>query len=1052
MLRKVFLFSLLTCLLVGSLYARPVDTVAPMYDYKIYNLEATKVVGAEPGIAGNSKRDGEVNRDEADEIEPRGEVYIGDDFLIGYTWYDYQHNGSIGKMIVRDSFGSVQFTWMKGYDSLNVRRQVVYNYLHPLVNNEVQEGELLYDPGRAGTVASGDPNRTGYCMLSILPTGREDPADCDLGVVFFHATGYHGAPNAAYVSTAQSVDYRRSYGAFESSYLPSWPNVELIWPHGAVDRRNYSHVFACQYPGDDGPLWHALGYWRGQVDDEYFEVWDWPEVPIRVDTTAVISQVAAASPTSDKVALAWHHSRIGIPVDEWAEYGGLYQKNSDLRYIVSDDGEEWDWDDGVRSITNIQPIRPDLWDIDRAEAYGDTFRPYCDVDIQFDPWGNDELFASFSTCGFWEYSELDDGRPGGATAEFSMLWFWSSRLDTITLIADGWYYNRSPQGGWHSRCGGGRNNTERPSTPFNPDADEAGTVYVVWTNFPKIQELNEAGDGFDYLDGATDTSGLGYSNAEIMVSISTDYGETFQEAYNITETRWTEDNAPDPGECMSENWPSVAYVADDSLHIMYILDLEAGGSAQPNEGGTTNNPVIYHRVALDDLDHDRDPIELPSDGFMFHNWLDFRPWVENGVRYPGVPTTGNGVHVRADVFPGGEHALTEVLLVYRVDEGDDQSVDMENVGGDIWAGTIPGQDEGTNVCYRIVATNDDNQKGFGPSPSWWWSYVVRGEGGLTIEDVQRHDPNLGIVDFSPYNGYEVTVEGIVTTPASFNEQYDAYAIQDGEGDWSGLFVRGIEAELDTGMVIRVTGIVMEEDPDEPDKWEYATYIDLSEDGLEIVSEGGSRPAHTWVDIRNLIWEERAEQLEGVLVEIWSFEIQGIYQNALDMGYWAIINQSIEPDYTWFNTNGLTAVEIKNLGLFFSEEDGIVTYTEFEWMKGVFTENNGFYAVAPTLSADVGPLAVMEDGTPSPYNFSLDKAYPNPFNASTNVGFEISKRGWTKLALYDVSGRQVMTVAEGNMNPGHYNYVVDAASLSAGVYILRLEADTRVKSQKLVLMK
>ncbi|NQT33589.1 DUF3416 domain-containing protein [bacterium] len=1047
MSHKVFLFSLLTCLLVGSLYARSGDTVDPQFDYKVYNLEATKVFGAEPGIASNSNRGGEVNRDEADEIEPRGEVEIGDDFLIGYTWYDYQHNGSIGKMIARDSFGGVQFTWMKGYDAGNAERQVVYNYLHRLVDDEVREGELLYDPGSAGTAVGGNPDRSGYCMLSILPTGREDPVDCDLGVVFFHALGYHNAPAPDYVSTAQSVDYRRSYGAFESSYLPSWPNVQLIWPHGAIDRRNYSHVISCQYPGDGGPLWHALGYWRGRVDEDFFE-WDWPEVPFRIDTTAVISQVAAASPTSDKVVLAWHHSRIGIPTGPWEEFGGLYQKNSDLRYIVSDDGEEWDWDDGVKSITNIQPIRPDLWDIDRAEAYGDTFRPYCDVDIQFDPWGNDELFASFSTCGFWEYSELNDnGLPAGATAEHSMLWFWSSRLDTLTLVADGYYFNRSPQGGWHSRCGGWRNNTDRPSIAFNPD--EIGTVYVVWVNFPKIQELNEAGDGFDYLEGATDTSGLGYSNAEIMVSISTDYGETFQEAYNITETRWMEDDAPDPGECMSENWSSVAYVADDSLHIMYILDLEAGGMAQ-EEGGTTNNPVIYHRVALDDLDHDRNPIDLPSEGFMFHNWLDLRPWVENGVRDPAVPTSGNSVNVRAVVFPGGDHELTEVLLVYRIDEGDDQSVNMENVGGDTWAGTIPGQPEGTNVWYRIVATNDDNQEGFGPSPIWWWSYVVRDEGGLSIADIQRHDRNWG-VDYSPYNGYEVTVEGVVTTSASFNEQYDAYAIQNGEGDWSGLFVRGIEAELDTGTVIRVTGIVMEEDPDEPDKWEYATYIELSEDGLEIISEGGPRPAHTYSDLGELIYSERAEQLEGVLVEIWNFEIEGIYQNALDLGYWAITNESID-GYTWFNTNGLTAVEIKELGLFFSEEDGIVTHTEFSWMKGVFTENDGFYALAPTLSADVGPLAVMDDVTPSPYNFSLDKAYPNPFNAATNVGFEISKRGWTKLALYDLSGRQVMTVAEGDMNPGHYNYVVDAASLSAGLYILRLEADTRVMSQKLVLMK
>ncbi|MDP8239009.1 MAG: T9SS type A sorting domain-containing protein [Candidatus Hatepunaea meridiana] len=1051
MTRKVLLMLLMALFIVGPLFARPANKVDPLHDVRVHDLKTLKNIGPDfkNVINANSDRtfdgtlDRKPERDDADAIEAEGNVEIGDDFLIGYTWYDYQHNGSISKMIVRDEYGGVQFAWMKGGDSQNRDRHVVYNYLHP----PDEDGELLAEPGEAGTADNAD--KSGYCMLAVVPSGRENPGQNDLGCVIYHAMGYPNAPDDAYVSTAQGVDFERAFGAFESTYPPAWPNSQLIWPKGAIDRNNYSHTFACEYfgEGDNLPIYHRLGYWRGEPDDD-FAGWDWYEVPIIVDTSAVISQVVAASPTSDKVVLGWHHSRIGIPTGAWVENGGLYQRNSTIQYIVSNDGEAWDWDNGVRELTNILPVIPDLWDIDREEAYGDTFRPYCDLDIQFDPWGNDELFATFATNVFWEYPRPDDnGSPAAATGEHGYLWFWSSREDTISMIFDGYYFNRRLQGGGGTRCGGWRMNADRGSIAFNPD--DAGTVYVVWCNFPKIMvDVREDNGEFirwDFLEGATDTSGLGYSSAEIMVSISTDYGITWQEPTNITQTRWMEDEAPEEGECMSENWPSVAYVADDTLHIMYILDLEAGGWPQ-EEGETSDNPVIYHRVALVDLEHDGDPVELPHEDFQFHNYLDFRPYVQDPIREPGVPVTDAEVHVRATVMPGGDQDLTEVNLLFRIDEGEEQSVEMEHIDGDTYAGTIPGQEEGSNIWYRIHAVNDEDFEVYEPA-TWYWSYVVQAEGGLTIDDVQRHNRNWGI-DYSPYRGYEVTVSGIVTCPASFNSEYGAYTIQDGVGDWSAIFVRGIEDSLGEGNIIEVTGTVMERDPDDPDKWKYATYIDV--DDYSVTGQG-EKPAPTYTELAELVIAERAEQLEAVYVEIRNFEIKAIDWNAFNLGFFEI---TCENGDGWFTTNGLTDDVIQERELLFDEDPdiGIRQGTSFEWMKGVLVESYGVYGIAPTQPDEVGPLAVLEDGTPSPYRFSLAQPYPNPFNSTTKIGFEISKPGWTRLALYDVTGREVAMIVQGDLSAGNYNFTIDASSLSTGVYIMRLDAGERTISRKLVLMK
>lgn len=1036
MYQKSLLILLVLGLMVGPLQARPAHRELPVTDVTVLDSRPVKAITPDMEITAPSVNTNPIGRDEADQIEPLGNVGIGDDFHIGYTWYDYQHNGSNSKMIAKDSFGGVQFIWMMGMDSTSIERHVVYNYLNP---PDADDGELLADPeGEPVTVDNAD--RSGYTCLSVLPTGREDPADCDLGVAYYHAVGYPDAPDDSWAGTANGVDFARGFGAFETTYPQSWQDVQLIWPKGAVDRQNVSHVLSCEYPAEEGQLWHRLGYMWGVPDEDFFE-WYWPEAPIEVDISAVISQVVATSPTSNMVALGWHHSRIGVPEGAWV--GGYYQRNSDVRCIVSDDGEEWDWDDGIQSITNIFPVRPELWETARDLAYGDTFRPYCDLDLQFDPWGEDELYASFATCVFLEFPEPDENNvPARIWRDGGPLWFWSSREDTLTFIFDGWYWNRTDNGGtWHSRCGGWRMNADRPSIAFNPD--DEGTVYVVWTHFPIYQELNEDGTGFIYVDeeAARDTSMGGYSNAEIMISISDDWGVTWQEPINVTQTRWEDEDPPRPGECMSENWHSAAHIADDTLHIQYILDLDAGGIPQ-NEGVATNNPVIYHRVALADLDHNRDPVELPREGFMFHNYV--RPVPTSLVREPGVPTPNEQVTITAEILAFGDQEIEEVELVYYINENlvAENSVAMEHVEDDIYEGVIPGQANGIQVWYIVRATNTEGVAGVGPT-GWYHSYVVRDEGELTIRDIQRRPPEWA-VDYSPYMGYEVTVEGVVTTPAVFNQQYDAYAIQDGEGDWSGLFVRGIGDDLSIDDIIRVTGTVMEQDPDDAENWEYATYIDVSD--YSVLGYTDEPPEVTRVGVQYLVYSQRAEQLEGVLIRTYDFYIDQTDQADIDRGYWQIRDH--EDNRAWFNTNGLTAAEMREAGL---RQVDLEENDHFYWIQGVFTENFGHYAISVRSANDVQHGVDIEDPN-SPFRFGLEEPYPNPFNASTQIGFELSKLGWAKLALYDLTGREIRNLMEGEMNAGHYDYPLDASSLANGVYLLQLKTETRSASCKIVLVK
>jgi hypothetical protein len=1038
MLRKSWLIPLFLLLLVCQLSARPNNAIE---DNGLYNPSALGADARQAAKLITPETDFNVNRvSQVPYRDDPADVAVGEDMVIGYTWYDYQHNGSVGKMVARDSQGGTHFTWMCGYDAQQGTRHMLYNFLDA-------NGNLLNGADDRGVVDNAD--RSGYGNIGLLPLDER-------AGVFYHLTGHQDDP--AYLGTALSVDWMSGIGAFQPSYPISWPEIELAWPKGTFDSGNFAHVVATENSGED-QSWQRVGYWRGIPDNEYLN-WSWNNgnVAINVDTSGVISSVAAASKQSRKVALAWHHNRIGADQGIWSEYGGAWQRNNDIRYIISEDGENWDWDEGIESMTKIIPPNPDLFDIDLHEAYGDTFRPYCDIDIQFDPWEDgDNLYGVFSASGFRELPFPDeDGAPlDGMYSEQCYLWFWSSNggvdeADTITVIADGWYSNVTdnplmPENR-SRRTGVWRTNADRGSLAF--DATNPGTIYCVWVNFPKIMELAEDENGelfWSYLEGAQDTSEAGYNNAEIMVSVSDDFGIHWRQPVNVTGTVWEGDDAPAPGDCMSENWSSVAEVADGELHIMYIRDTDAGGIPQ-EEGSATNSPVIYHKIALEDIP-ETELVVIPE-GLMFHNYPDFAPRVDNIARAQGAPLPNEAVNVTSEVTAMGGRGLADVVLEYVViTDGDDDtlSVAMDNPDGDNYAAEIPGLGDGSYVWYRIVANDDEDGQSVKPS-GYWYAYVVRPADGLQIHDIQ-YRPAEWQTDYSSYKDYEVTVTGVVTTPSDFNTTIGGMAIQDQSAEWSGVYVRGaLNEAVNVGDLVSVTGVVMERDENDP-RWRWGTYINVDDqDNITVIGEGEEiDPIVVSIqDISSMTF--LAENYEGVLVKAEAIQV-GALTNDDFPTYIPITEFGEEPEFSaWMTTNGLLEDQIDEL-----EMETWVHGTTIEWVIGVFSENQR-YGIAPRTDADFGRVDAPLTEDLTPVQFALDPAYPNPFNSMTNVGFEISRAGWVNLAVYDLAGRLVSSIVDGNVQAGHFTSTLDASQLSTGVYILRLDTEQASASQKIVLVK
>ncbi|HEX2963590.1 MAG TPA: glycosyl hydrolase family 18 protein [Ignavibacteriales bacterium] len=88
----------------------------------------------------------------------------------------------------------------------------------------------------------------------------------------------------------------------------------------------------------------------------------------------------------------------------------------------------------------------------------------------------------------------------------------------------------------------------------------------------------------------------------------------------------------------------------------------------------------------------------------------------------------------------------------------------------------------------------------------------------------------------------------------------------------------------------------------------------------------------------------------------------------------------------------------------------------------------------------------------PSGFALSQNYPNPFNPSTVINYEVPRTASITLAVYDLLGREIAVLAEGEKAPGSYSVRFDGSNLPGGVYFYRLESAGLNIARKFILLK
>jgi hypothetical protein len=127
-------------------------------------------------------------------------------------------------------------------------------------------------------------------------------------------------------------------------------------------------------------------------------------------------------------------------------------------------------------------------------------------------------------------------------------------------------------------------------------------------------------------------------------------------------------------------------------------------------------------------------------------------------------------------------------------------------------------------------------------------------------------------------------------------------------------------------------------------------------------------------------------------------------------------------------------------------------------SGAYTVNilgkgpNGTPVHLRTIALTVTPVGLSSNENEVPKDFFLYQNFPNPFNPTTNIRFDIAKAGLVTLSVYDITGKKVADLVNENLNAGKHTVDFNASNISSGVYFYKIETPDFTSIKKMMLIK
>jgi hypothetical protein len=128
-------------------------------------------------------------------------------------------------------------------------------------------------------------------------------------------------------------------------------------------------------------------------------------------------------------------------------------------------------------------------------------------------------------------------------------------------------------------------------------------------------------------------------------------------------------------------------------------------------------------------------------------------------------------------------------------------------------------------------------------------------------------------------------------------------------------------------------------------------------------------------------------------------------------------------------------------------------TDYDGLNDGVTFAGGEYPpiIAPRLVV-ASTLTSTDIEMEHPLEVSLSQNFPNPFNPSTTIRYELPKKAFVTLSVYNVLGEEVATLVKEEKQAGSYQVQFDGIGLASGVYFYRLNTDGRSLTEKMALIR
>lgn len=144
---------------------------------------------------------------------------------------------------------------------------------------------------------------------------------------------------------------------------------------------------------------------------------------------------------------------------------------------------------------------------------------------------------------------------------------------------------------------------------------------------------------------------------------------------------------------------------------------------------------------------------------------------------------------------------------------------------------------------------------------------------------------------------------------------------------------------------------------------------------------------------------------------------------------------------------ITEIVLETVTLESPDHELLFVYHDFDvnGIPSVREEYPNFNRTVLSLISGVGEGSL-------PKSYALNQNFPNPFNPSTNISFDLPVGSRVNLSVYNILGQEVVQLVDDYMEAGSHSVSWNAGSVSSGVYFYRITAEAFNQTRKMVLLK